>query len=108
EGTVVADVHAFIQALQQNLVAPLQQLPVAQLKALDTIHDQSIIDFQNAIGQLYAPASPFAGKASAALADLLANYYAAENALSAYSSDSLSERVSKLIQFCQEVVSELE
>ncbi|HEU5378575.1 MAG TPA: hypothetical protein VFV38_24405, partial [Ktedonobacteraceae bacterium] len=104
----MSDVRAFIQALQENLIEPLQRLPLAQLKALDTAHDQSVIDFQNAIGRLYAPPGPFTGKASDALADRLADYYAAENALTAYMSDGLSERISKLIQFCQQVVSDLE
>ncbi|HEU5383760.1 MAG TPA: hypothetical protein VFV38_50825 [Ktedonobacteraceae bacterium] len=104
----MSDVRAFIQALQENLIEPLQRLPLAQLKALDTTHNQSVIDFQNAIGQLYAPPGPFTGKASDALADRLADYYAAENALTAYTSDGLSERISKLIQFCQQVISDLE
>ena len=105
---MASDVWAFVQMLQQNLMAPLQKLPVAQLQALDSTHNQSVVDFQNAIGQLYAPPGPFTGNASDALADRLADYYAAENALTPYMSDGPSERVSKLIQFCQQVVSDLE
>lgn len=103
----MADVTVFIQALQQNLLEPLQKLPVAQLKALDTTHNQSVVDFQNAMGQLYAPPGPFDGKASDALADRLADYYAAESALTAYMSDDLSEYISGLIQYCQQVTDDL-
>ncbi|HLG76630.1 MAG TPA: hypothetical protein VKX46_09450, partial [Ktedonobacteraceae bacterium] len=105
---VDATISAFIQALQENLIAPLQQIPVAQLKLLDTTHDQSVVDLQNVMGQLYAPPDPFQGKASDMLAVALEDYYAAENRLSTYVTDEISERISCFIQACQQVVSELE
>ncbi|SRR5579875_136095 len=105
---VDATISAFIQALQENLIAPLQQMPVAQLKLLDTTHDQSVVDLQNVMGQLYAPPDPFQGKASDMLAVALEDYYAAENRLSTYVTDEISERISCFIQACQQVVSELE
>lgn len=104
----MANVDDFVQALQHNLITPLKQLPLTQIKALDMLHDQSVQDFQSTIGQLYQPPDPFTGQASTALAGLLADYYQAESSLSAYMSDDLSERSSKLITFCQEVVADLE
>lgn len=103
----MADVSDFVQALQRNLIAPLERLPLTQLKALDMLHDQSVQDFQAIIGQLYASSGPFTGQTADALADLLADYYTAEHVLSAYTGDGLSERIGKLIQFCQQVVADL-
>lgn len=104
----MADISAFIQALQQNLIDPLKNMPEAQLKALDTTHDQSVSNFQKAIGRLYEPSVQFEGKTSEALADLLSQYYSAENKLTPYMSDGLSDHISKLIQFCHQVVNDLE
>lgn len=102
------NIDEFKNSYQYNLIDPLARMPLAQLRLLDSIHDQSVLSFQKTIGKLYAPPGPFTGQAASRLADLLAQYYSAENGIGSYSGGGLSERVNKLIQFCQNLLADLE
>ena len=104
----MAGIDEFRNSYQYNLIKPLSRIPVAQLQLLDDNHNQSVLHFQNAINKLYASDKPFTGDAASQLADLVAQYSRAENGISDFKSGDLSERVSKLIQFCQKVVIDLE
>lgn len=95
------DVDQLKQLLQQYFLNPLNDLPIAQIKLLETNHDQSVQDFQNAIGALFAPdGPPFQGKAADAIAEYIGKYLDAEEALSPYAGSGLSDRVSTLLNEC--------
>jgi hypothetical protein len=92
------DAADFKQFVQRHFVTPLDQLPTTQLRFLDTNHDQSVRDFQDAIGMLFAPGGPtFGGKGATALAELVGKYLDSENAFSSYLYNSVSSHISQVI-----------
>ncbi|MDQ2907128.1 MAG: hypothetical protein M3Y81_26755 [Chloroflexota bacterium] len=103
----MATVDDFVNAIQQNLVNPLQHMPLAQIHQLDGLHDQSVMDFQNAIGKLYAPPGPFVGKTADNVADLVGRFLSTEGQISQYDSGGHSQRMDQLVQLCQQVVADL-
>ncbi|MBA2284748.1 MAG: hypothetical protein H0W02_04650 [Ktedonobacteraceae bacterium] len=103
----MASVDDFVNAIQQNLVNPLQHMPLAQIRQLDGLHDQSVMDFQNAIGKLYAPPGPFVGKTADNVADLVGRFLSTEGQISQYDSGGHSQRMDQLVQICQQVVADL-
>ena len=96
------DVDQFIQAVQQYILHPLDHLPTTQISFLETNHDQSVQDFQNAIGLLFPPGQAiFQGKAADAFANYIGSYLDAEEALSPYAGSGLSDRVNTLLNKCK-------
>ncbi|MDQ2905700.1 MAG: hypothetical protein M3Y81_19410 [Chloroflexota bacterium] len=93
------DVDQLKQLIQQYFVQPLNHLPIAQIKLLETNHDQSVRDCQNAIGALFAPGGPsFEGKTADAVAEYIGTYLNAEEALSPYAGNGLSARINELLR----------
>lgn len=103
------DVDQLIQLIQKYFLGPLNDLPTAQIKLLETNHDQSVQDFQNAIGLLFPPGAPvFQGQAADAFADYIGNYLNAEEALSPYAGNGISDRISTLLTKCSTILNQLE
>lgn len=95
------DVDQLKQLIQQYFVGPLGNLPITQIKFLETNHDQSVQDFQNALGALFAPHGPsFQGQAANAIAEYIGKYLDAEEALSPYAGNGFSERITTLLNKC--------
>ncbi len=81
---------------------PLNTLPTAQIRQLETNHDQSVEDFANAVALLFPSSGPvvFQGKAANAVADALRIYLDAEDLLSPYAGNGLSDRITTLLNKC--------
>ncbi|MEO6891389.1 MAG: hypothetical protein ABI324_20575 [Ktedonobacteraceae bacterium] len=103
------DIDQLKQLIQQYFVHPLNNLPVAQIKLLDTNHDQSVQDCQNTIGALFAPGGPpFEGKTADAVAEYVGTYLNAEAALSPYAGNGLSDRINELLRDCATALDRIE
>ncbi len=95
------DIDQLKQGIQKYFLTPLTNLPIAQIKLLDTNHDQSVQDFENAVAPLFAPnGSQFEGQGANAVADCFQSYLTAEGALSNYESYGLTDRITTLLRKC--------
>lgn len=103
----MGDIEDLKQAIQRDFVTPLREFR-AKTQALDTLHDQCVKDFQDAIGSLFGPGVSFSGSAADALANLVGNYLSAEQALSDYAGNSLSDRLSLAAHACENTVASME
>ena len=103
----MGDIEDLKQAVHRDVVIPLSEFQ-AKAQALDTVHDQCVQEFQNAIQALFGPSSTFNGAAADAIAELAGKYLSAERALGDYTSNSLSYRLGSATHLCQTTVAELE
>src|SRR5690348_13893830 len=103
------DVDELKQLIQQYFINPLSDLPITQIKLLETNHDQSVRDLVAALAPLFTPDdSAFRGKAADTVADYIGTYLRAESLLSAYEYDGLSDRISTLLSKCGMALSDEE
>ena len=103
----MGDIEDLKQAVHRDVVIPLSEFQ-AKAQALDTVHDQCVQEFQNAIQALFGPSSTFNGAAADAIAELAGKYLSVERALGDYTSNSLSYRLGSATHLCQTTVAELE
>jgi hypothetical protein len=95
------DIDQLKQGMQKYFLTPLTNLPIEQIKLLDTNHDQSVQDFENAVAPLFAPnGSQFEGQGANAVVDCFQSYLTAEGALSNYESYGLTDRITTLLRKC--------
>lgn len=101
----MSDIEDLKQAIQHDFITPLSEFRT-QVQPLDSIHDQSIEEFQRTIQALLGPS--FRGAAANALTDLVRHYLATERALGDYTSNRLSEHMAQVATSCERTVAAME